>query len=381
MAELREERPNASLTAEEKAAKKARKWVLKQQHREARAKRRAANTEAWAAGCSLSGTAAHAAAGEAGSGEALVPLKDDMGRVYASAPAEIVAAARERIRSFMQSFLDEPAFVRERESNTAKGLALLDKMKKGQQTSADFADVGALWAYAKFKWPARSLLVFEAFRQAHGSGFLAPAVARLASADCTVASVGGGPGNDLFGFELCRELILGGPAPTAPAGSGSGSGSGRAACQRIVFDFAAEWAPLVEKAGSLSGPRTEWRGCDLSAPLEDAANDALRGFASDADVVLLSYVLQEVGTLFCWRQCVRALWRQARAGCVFYVKDPNDRTARQVLELLGGAGEEGPAGGRLRQSVDWCWCCGDALLLLKPAAALETPAAGVSEAK
>ena len=119
------------------------------------------------------------------------------------------------------------------------------------------------------------------------------------------------------------------------------------------------------------------RETDADAPVpSDAANDALRGFASDADVVLLSYVLQEVGTLGCWRQCVRALWRHARAGCVFYVKDPNDRTARQVLELLGGAGEEGPAGGRLRQGVDWCWCCGDALLLLKPAAASETAAAG-----
>ena len=184
--------------------------------------------------------------------------------------------------------------------------------------------------------------------------------------DATVAALGGGPGNDIFGFELCRELVLSQSSATddvdavelstsAPAFSGP---------PRLVFDFCAEaWAPLVTKAGALLGCPAESCTCDLSRPLTHSTNRRLQQAASTTAVFLFSYVLQEVGACGCWRSCVAALWEAAPVGALFYVKDPNDWTAHQVLQLLGGD----KAG--WQEGAEYCWVCGDALLLRKSSSA------------
>lgn len=358
-------RPNATLTADERQQKKARKRALKQQYRADRARRRVQNTAAWAQ--HHRGYQPAVVQGEeSGASTAAVStvaLKDDMGRVYSHAPADIVAAARSRLGSFMQSFLDEPVYVAARAEHQAKALELLDKMKKGRQTAEDFNDPGALWGYAKYKWPARAMLTFEAFRQAHCSGFLdaGPGV----PADATVAALGGGPGNDIFGFELCRELVLSQSGAIGDVDAGKSSTSASAfSGHRLVFDFCAEaWAPLVTKAGALLGCPAESCTCDLSRPLTHSTNHRLQQTASTTTVFLFSYVLQEVGACGCWRSCVKALWEAAPVGALFYVKDPNDRTAHQVLQLLRGDG----AG--WRDGAEYCWVCGDALLVRKSSVA------------
>jgi hypothetical protein len=380
------ERPNASLTAAERQQKRERKRALKQEHRTARAQRRAVTAASWAqqqqqqhsasrsAGPPLGEAAGDDAAAAATAAAAAAPqtvaLKDDMGRVYAHAPAAIVGAARSRLGKFMQSYLDEPVYVAARAEHQAKALELLDKMKKGRQKVEDFGDPGALWGYAKYKWPARALLTFEAFRQAHCSGFLAAVPPELRAAGATAVAVGGGPGNDIFGFELCRQLVLSQPGASGGGGSQGGEGAAVGSVgRRIVFDFCAEaWAPLVTKAGALLGCPAECCGCDLSRPLTDSVNSRLRETAGSTAVFLFSYVLQEVGTLGCWRACLAGLWAAAPIGALFYVKDPNDRTAHQVLQLLGA----GSAG--WRPGVEYCWVCG-ALLLRKPLASAPGPGA------
>ena len=353
-----DERPNATLTADERRQKKDRKRALKEQHRTDRAQRRVRNTEAWAQDHRQAQVSRQSNDG----GAAAVPtvaLKDDMGRVYSHAPADIVAVARSRLGRFMQSFLDEPVYVAARTKHQAKALELLDKMKKGRQTAEDFGDPGALWGYAKYKWSARAMLTFEAFRQAHCSGFLAagPGV----PVDGTVVAIGGGPGNDIFGFELCREFVF---SHTGDMGGVDADESSTVASQtmgrRIVFDLCAEaWAPLVAKAGDLLSCPAECCSCDLSQPLTHRANRRLHETAGTAAVFLFSYVLQEVGALGCWRSCVTSLWEAASVGALFYVKDPNDRTAHQVLQLLGAEEDA------WQEATDYCWVCGDALLVRK----------------
>lgn len=363
----RDERPNAMLTADERRQKKARKRALKQQYRSDRARRRSRNTAAWAQQHhqhqQVQDDGLEQSSGDGAGVVPTVPLKDDMGRVYSHAPADIVAVVRSRLGSFMQSFLDEPVYVAARAEHQTKALELLDKMKKGQQTPEDFENPGALWGYAKYKWPARAMITFEAFRQAHCSGFLA-AGPRLSAADAKVVAIGGGPGNDIFGFELCRELVLSQPGSVGrvegvDAGESCTFGAATMG-QRIVFDFCAEaWAPLVTKAGTLLGCPAECCSCDLSRPLTDIVNLRLRQVVDTATIFLFSYVLQEVGTLGCWRSCLSSLWKAAPVGALFYVKDPNDRTANQVLRLLGAESLG------WREGVEYCWVCGDALLVRK----------------
>lgn len=353
-----DERPNATLTAEERRQKKARKRALKQQHRTDRAQRRARTTEAWAQD-HRQAQGSHPTGGGGAAAVPTVALKDDMGRVYSHAPADIIAVARSRLGSFMQSFLDEPVYVAARAEHQAKALELLDKMKKGRQTAEDFDDRGALWGYAKYKWSARAMLTFEAFRQAHCSGFLAAGPGVPAAG--TVVALGGGPGNDIFGFELCRELVLSQPGDSGGVDADEPSSIASPTMgQRIVFDFCAEaWAPLVTKAGALLSCPAECCGCDLSQPLTHSTNRRLHETAGTAAVFLFSYVLQEVGAFGCWRSCVASLWEAAPIGALFYVKDPNDRTAHQVLQLLGAEEDA------WQEATDYCWVCGDALLVRK----------------
>eukprot|EP01052_Picozoa_sp_SAG31_P001276 SAG31_NODE_43_length_31224_cov_10.112578_3_plen_457_part_00 len=356
-------RPNAELSVEERQHKKHLKRALKQAQRSERAQRRAVNATVW----SQPGPRAQVSVVQDGVTTGTVALKDDMGRVFAHAPADIVGTLRRRLGSFMQSFLDEPVYTASRAQQQAKALELLDKMKKGRQIAADFGDEGALWGYAKYKWMSRAMLTCEAFRQAQQLNFLSPKLLlQLRTEGCTVASVGGGPGNDLFGLELCRQLILrNGDGDGDGNSDASGTRSSRQAepDRRFVFDFAAaEWAPLVKKAAGLLGCAAKCLRCDLSLPLGHDVNTELRQLAPVTMVFLFSYILQEVGTLACWRACFASLWEMAPTGALFYVKDPNDRTAHQVLQLLDAVRRGWQHG------VDYCWVCGGVLLLCKPGA-------------
>jgi hypothetical protein len=147
----------------------------------------------------------------------------------------------------------------------------------------DFEDAGALWGYCRLKWAPRAMLVFEALRQGHAEAFTARWLRARGGAEtwCRVASVGGGPGNDLFGVRMFQQLVEGGVG---------------GALDLHVFDFAAGWRPMATKAAAVMGAPIHCAGCDLRQPL----TGALKTIAAQA-CTLLSYfsarflVLRESG--------------------------------------------------------------------------------------
>jgi hypothetical protein len=171
-------RSNATLSEEERRAKKQAKKQAKAEHRAARQQRRLLTLArlghpAAAAATASSAPACHGTArsSEGGADEGkLASLRDDMGRVYSlECPAQLAAAARAGIGAVTQRFAEQPAYAADPRAAQAGALALLNKMKKGTQGATDFASAGegALWQYARLKWSARSMLCFECLRQAH----------------------------------------------------------------------------------------------------------------------------------------------------------------------------------------------------------------------
>jgi SAM-dependent methyltransferase len=334
---------------------------------------------------------------------------------YSSAPPELVTRLHKRFGRDMGLLLEHnAAFQNNRKKNLEAANALQRKMKHGSVTVEDFGvgGEGALWGYVKRKMTRRALLSFEALRglveaaergscaaraeegsksAQHASGARAaesPAAVSLANVPASVAaalrgpeplrvaSVGGGPGNDLYGFVLFRDLCC------------NAEGSREREDRLWVMDFAARhWRPIVERVGEVLGRRIECVHCDIQKPLvgtsaqaEDAGEGAQDGpqnglerpaagsaaeagsawspnapmlaVCNEMDLFLFSFVLHEARG---WRPFLSQLWERAKPGAVFIFKDPSAWQERQLLSHFSG----------WKEGVDYWWILGDGLVAVR----------------
>lgn len=98
-------------------------------------------------------------------------------------------------------------------------------MRSGTQQLEDFDDEGALWGYARRKFSTRAVTTFTLFKTAQAT--LPPSLKHVLTDAPTIMSIGGGPGNDIYGyvlFEKYSNAISGGEA------DGSGAGAGGEGC-------------------------------------------------------------------------------------------------------------------------------------------------------
>ena len=344
------------------------------------------------------GGAAGTGAGSAGPLLALphVAFKDENSTVVARVRADVAARLKADLAVVVQGLAKDPRFTSDRRGNLERAFALQDKMRKGVQRVSDFGHEGALFGYAKRKFSARAAMTFQLLScAAHGEALPQAVRGIVASANPTVVSVGGGPGNDLFGYLLFARhgrgvdaTLPAGGAPAAaagndgaavqragsaalpPAGGTGGSGPGPAEASRaaeprlFVLDFASGWGPVVRRVGELCGERIQFLGCDLQAPFDAGANESLRRLAqgrgggataSGEDVgtrnagdptparpaapivYLFCYVLSEVmgpsGDPACLG-VVDRLWEAARrtpAGAVMVFREPNARAVSIIV--------------------------------------------------
>ena len=304
---------------------------------------------------------------------------------------------KRELQGVMRALLGgEAAYTQSRKQNLAAGGALLAKMKVGEQQAVDFTS-GACWGYCKHKFERRVQQVCEAF------GIGAARHTALQAALCTrancVASIGGGPGNDLLGFVLFEKLgccaagsDVGGGAETGGV-AGAAAPSEQAEQQQqqqqqqqqerlLVFDQASQWLPVVHKVAAIAGEAIGFGTCDVAAPLHGCAANApllelLQRLASASDhdaahrqqlpmVLLLTYVLHETvptangdplpapatGSAaaaddapprFPWGVFLKQLWRAAPLGTIIFVKDQawvEHECARLMLQLAAeGVGD------------------------------------------
>lgn len=150
-----------------------------------------------------------------------------------------------------------------------RAVELQAKMRRGEQHPEDFDDSEALWGYAMAKLPLRARTAFDALT-VHAPPSL---TGLLAKGDVSACSFGGGPGAELLALAAARDL----------AGGAGGS--------MAVFDLVDGWRPIVDAVATLLGEPIEYHSCDVTLPLADARNAALRG--ANFDIAVFSYVLLE----------------------------------------------------------------------------------------
>ena len=118
------------------------------------------------------------------------------GLAEAKPAATVPAAIFERgLARVVQRLLDSEPYRSERARCHEAARALQARMRKGTQVRADFEDELALWGYVAAKFASRARLAFRVCE-------IAGIAARRA-----IASIGGGPGNDLFGAMAYQDLI------------------------------------------------------------------------------------------------------------------------------------------------------------------------------
>jgi ubiquinone/menaquinone biosynthesis C-methylase UbiE len=215
------------------------------------------------------------------------------------------------------------------------------KMKHGSVSTQDFHNPGALWGYCQHKMTKRALLAFEAFRI--GSE-LVPKI--LHPEQLVVASVGGGCGNDLYGFTLFRDLCCSQPPPPTTTHDDT----------LLLFDFVSEdWSPIVHKLGECLSRPIQCLPCDVQQPLVGVErNDNLLRECEKIDVFTFSFVLHEAQD---WTMFLSELWTRAKDGALFYFKDPSNWQEKKILKHFEHL--------EWVEGHDYFWVLGDGLLLVK----------------
>ena len=241
--------------------------------------------------------------------DSLVEFKDENSKVIARVSPRIAAALRADIAYMMQRLVKTRELAQNKHENLRKTNALQRQMRTGQQVVQDFEDSGALWGYTRRKFSSRAVMSFELFssaREALLAGSERAALASMLDSHPTVISIGGGPGNDMFGYLLFERYVVGaqkcnvaalqtGLQPTANISDQA---------RLYVCDFASGWSPIVARVAELSGQNIQFRTCDLNVPLREekgtAVNSALQehlataGHVGSPMVFVFCYVLSEV---------------------------------------------------------------------------------------
>ncbi|CAK9056828.1 Hypothetical protein (Fragment) [Durusdinium trenchii] len=145
-----------------------------------------------------------------------------------------------------------------------------DQMRRCEQQPEHFEDVEALWGYAKEKFVLRSSMAFNALRS-----FAPDQLKQRMGGSLRVAAMGGGPAAELFAAAVSRDLLGGRPGTLA------------------VYEWVPTWNPIVQAVAQLLGEEISYHHCDVSKPLADDANEALREAAYD--LIIFSHVLLESG--------------------------------------------------------------------------------------
>eukprot|EP00913_Durusdinium_trenchii_P004908 g4555.t1 len=127
-----------------------------------------------------------------------------------------------------------------------------------EQQPEHFEDVEALWGYAKEKFVLRSSMAFNALRS-----FAPDQLKQRMGGSLRVAAMGGGPAAELFAAAVSRDLLGGRPGTLA------------------VYEWVPTWNPIVQAVAQLLGEEISYHHCDVSKPLADDANEALREAAYD----------------------------------------------------------------------------------------------------
>lgn len=251
-----------------------------------------------------------------------IEFKDENSRVIARLNPQLAHSIRLDLRHVVQGLTKAScSFVNpaKKEENTHRACQLQKKMRKGIHTAMDFHDnVPALWIYTKRKFSSRAITTFELLRSAQESlrrtmpmvtsatsslleesvrkqrgqqqrPFHFPSCSNTIACTTTVLSIGGGPGNDLFGYLLFEKYgsqfgnsdITASSIDTAmetwqPT---SHNINNKPIRSRLgVFDFASDWRPIVECVSRLSQEEISFHTCDLAAPLTLETNASVVSF-------------------------------------------------------------------------------------------------------
>lgn len=226
-----------------------------------------------------------------------IEFKDENSRVIARLCPQLASSLRLDLRDMVQGLTTASySFVNsaKKEENTQRACQLQQKMCKGIQTATDFHDnAPALWIYAHRKFSKRSITSFELLRSAQESLRRTMPMVTLASCATTVLSIGGGPGNDLFGYLLFEKYgnQFSNSGMTASSidttmetcamqpTSASHNINNKPIRRRLgVFDFAPGWRPIVECVSRLSQEEVSFHTCDLAAPLTLETNASVVSF-------------------------------------------------------------------------------------------------------
>lgn len=155
-----------------------------------------------------------------------------------------------------------------------KAAAVQGQMRTCAQSPEDFDDVEALWGYAAQKFVPRARMTFDALTRRAPDSLRS----QLASDSLRVAALGAGPGAELFAAAVARDV----------------AGGGGVRRRLAVFEWVDGWQPIVDAVGALLGEAVEYHHCDVSKPLSDSENTALRE-GEPFDLLIFSHVLLECG--------------------------------------------------------------------------------------
>lgn len=261
----------------------------------------------------------------------LVEFKDENSNVIARLDPQLAKAIRSELADMVQGLMRQTD-KKKRKKDNDKTCALQKQMRKGLQVLGDFDDLDALWGYTRRKFFSRAITAFELFRSAEET-------LRAASTDgackvfrnATVYSIGGGPGNDLYGYLLFEKYGRGGLMEQEATEADQSNDS-----QPLlsVCDFAPGWKSIVDRVGELSGHDIKFHTCNLSFPLQSETNSSLQSNVSK--VYLFCYVLSEVmGPDGNPPPLLEALFQRAQADpdntTIFLFREPHDQALHRVL--------------------------------------------------
>jgi len=283
---------------------------------------------------------------------------------FSGASAALVKRLHARFRDDMSYLLSkEPRFQKERKKNLQASNDLQLKMKHGSVKIQDFRNPGALWGYCQHKMTKRALLAFEAFRI---GAKVMPKLSQLEP--LIVASIGGGCGNDLYGFTLFRDLCCcNGDMEEEEEEAKEDHAKRKEDCNAspstikhndklLLFDFVSEeWSPIVHKLGECLQRSIPCLPCDVQQPLVGVERNAdLLRECVNIDLFLFSFVLHEAQN---WSVFLTELWTRAKDGALFYFKDPSDWQEKKILQHFEQL--------KWIEGHDYFWVVGDGLLCVK----------------
>lgn len=249
---------------------------------------------------------------------ALVEFKDENSKVIAKMKALTAVALKSDLQYVVSRLAtSNKEFSDNKHENLKKTCILQRQMRLGQQVVQDFQDPGALWGYARRKFSSRATIAFELFSSARDTllesedAETKKLATNVLESNPTVVSIGGGPGNDLFGYLLFQRHVVNAQKDQAVAETLSATKSGEpnqsSTPSLYVCDFAPGWSPIVARVGELSDRNIQFQTCNLNMPLQhqaqeegdelavnNALNKILEQSASRPVVLVFCYVLSEV---------------------------------------------------------------------------------------